>query len=51
MLRVAIGEDDVIPLLVEPGRQVDREGGFAHAALGVCDNDDHDGIHTWLSAI
>ena len=46
MLRVAIGEDDAVTLLVEPGRQVDREGGFPDASLAVCDNDDHAGIHT-----
>ena len=46
MLRVAIGEDHAVSLLVEPGRQVDREGGFAHASLAVCNNDDHTGIHT-----
>ena len=41
MLRVAVGEHDAVPLLVQPGGQVNGERRFAHAALGICDHDNH----------
>ena len=41
MLRVAIGERDLVALLVQPGGEMDGKGAFAHTALGICDNDNH----------
>jgi hypothetical protein len=46
MLGVAVGERDGVPLLVQPGGQVDGECRFADPALGICDNDNHATDHT-----
>ena len=39
MLRVAIGERDAVPLLVQPGGQVNGERRFADASFGIRDHD------------
>ena len=45
VLRVAIGERDGVPLLVQPGGQVNGERRFADAAFGICDYDNHVSDH------
>ena len=41
MLGVAVGERDAVPLLVQPGGEMDGERRFADAPLGICDHDNH----------
>ena len=36
---VSQSASDAVPLLVEPGGEMDGEGRFADAALGICDDD------------
>ena len=42
MLGVAVGERDAVPLLVQPGGQVNGERRFADAAFGICNHDNHE---------
>ena len=54
MLRVAIGERDGVPLLMQPGGQVNGKCRFADTAFGICDHDNHGPDHTplagWLAS-
>src|SRR5262249_7924661 len=41
LLGVAVGEGYAVPLLMEPGGEMDGQGRFPHTALGIGDHYNH----------
>ena len=46
MLHVTVGQDDLVPLFMQPDSQMDGECRFADTSLGISDHDNHGSDHT-----
>jgi hypothetical protein len=46
VLHVAIGKDDIVPLLMQPDGQMDGESRFSDTPFGIGDHNNHGSDHT-----